>query len=436
MTAAGGRHGGGTGPMSHAELVEWLRGRLDDGAPAALVRFGDGEGKLLVAEQGDEGSMRLAVDKLGRETGRPFTPDEALEVKALVAFAFDEADLLGIGYGDRFVEEHKAWMDRLAAIYAERVAAGRQPARLAHCLFSHDLLGDLPRLLAGRRVSAISCRDIGRALEVDWGVEDVVTYQVPSQHLVRDVDGDYELAMHGAAIWPDVHDRIRSELTVREPGEVFLVGAGLFGKDLCIQVRRKGGIALDMGSALDRLAGKITRGPRRRVLDLYAGGMPVADIAAELRRRYGAEVDPEAISDGLDEAVDVGRWRGRRLRSAYSTVHVATVELNIVQDGAVRSRPLDLAFGARPDRLEPLGFWWQGADATEPLSAIAADLRRRGVRDVPRPRVEGSEGFAAPAVGEVRRLAARAVAARGGRFDDELDASRFVCLAMLRAARR
>lgn len=50
--------------------------------------------------------------------------------------------------------------------------------------------------------------------------------------------------MHGVRIWPDVHVRLRSELTVREPGEVFLVGAGVFGKDLCVRVRDRGGASL------------------------------------------------------------------------------------------------------------------------------------------------------------------------------------------------
>jgi hypothetical protein len=190
-------------------------------------------------------------------------------------------------------------MTKLAAVYAERLAAGRRPAILAQSLLSHEVVDRLPELLRGRRVSVISCRNVKPVLEADWGLDDVVVYQVPSQHAMRDVDGAYESALHGVPIWPDAHSRIRSELTVRERGEVFLVGAGLFGKDLCIRVRDLGGIALDLGSALDRVAGKITRGPRRRILDLYAGGMSVEDIAAQLQDLYGLRIDPQRVSKAM-----------------------------------------------------------------------------------------------------------------------------------------
>ena len=86
---------------------------------------------------------------------------------------------------------------------------------------------------------------------------------MPSQYVMRTVDDEYERALHGIPIWPDVVDRIRDELEVRQRGEVFLVGAGLFGKELCIRVRERGGIALDLGSCLDGMADKVTRGPNR-----------------------------------------------------------------------------------------------------------------------------------------------------------------------------
>lgn len=284
--------------ISRPELTEWIRQRVDERAPTAVVRFGDGEAQLLTADPADAGSMQLALDKLRKETGLPFSPEAALEIKALVALAFEQADVLGIRFYDGFSEESKRWLGKLAALHSEQLAAGRPAAVLAHCLVDWD---PLPELLAGRRVSVISCRDVKPALEAKWGLRDVAVYQVPSQHMVRDVDGAYESAMHEVPIWPDAHARIRSELTIRERGEVFLVGAGLFGKDLCIRVREHGGIALDVGSTLDQIAGKITRGPKRRVLDLHEGGMSVADIAADFHRTYGVRVDPERISAIVDE---------------------------------------------------------------------------------------------------------------------------------------
>jgi hypothetical protein len=52
---------------------------------------------------------------------------------------------------------------------------------------------------------------------------------------------------------------LEKRLAVRSRGEVFLVGAGLFAKHLCITIRDQGGIAIDIGSSLDAMAGKTTR---------------------------------------------------------------------------------------------------------------------------------------------------------------------------------
>jgi len=44
---------------------------------------------------------------------------------------------------------------------------------------------------------------------------------------------------------------------------LFIVAAGLFGKDLCITIQEKGGIAIDMGSSVDFWVKKRTRGKNK-----------------------------------------------------------------------------------------------------------------------------------------------------------------------------
>ncbi|MET0306458.1 MAG: hypothetical protein ABW196_09560 [Solirubrobacterales bacterium] len=279
--------------LSQHELLEWLRTRIEERTPTAVVRFGDGEEVLMGARADEAGSIAAAKQKLARHADQHFSAEAVLEIKRAIEQAFDEADALGILYGHELVEGQ---MNRLTRIYADRVRCGRKPAVLAHCLLSHDILDSLPGMLAGRRVSVISCRDVKPVLEAEWGVQDVPVYKVPSQHAQRDLDGAYEAALHDVPIWPDVHTRIREELTVRERGEVFLIGAGVFGKDLCIRVRDDGGVAVDLGSALDRVVGKITRGPRRLVASLHARGMSAAEIAIQLEGRFGVKIDREEVS--------------------------------------------------------------------------------------------------------------------------------------------
>lgn len=254
----------GSVSLSRKQTVRLVGSWVEEGTPAAVVRIGEGEGRLLAAHPGDDLSVRVAVRKLRRQTGMRFSMEEMFKVKALVMTAFDEADILGLHVSDNFSEEHREWGERIALIYADRVIRGRTPAYLAHCLLNHDLYDALPTLLSDQdRISVITCRDVAPRLQAEHQLAEVVTYQVPSQHAVREVDGRYEAAMHDVPMWPDFYRRLQKYVTVRAKGEVFLIGAGLFGKALCVQVRELGGIALDMGATLDQMAEKVTRGSGR-----------------------------------------------------------------------------------------------------------------------------------------------------------------------------
>lgn len=250
--------------LSRRQTVRLVRRCVEERTPLAVVRFGEGEARLLAADPDDPASVKAAIKKLRRQTGLTFSPEEMLKVKAMVAAALEQADVVGMRTSANFADEHRELGERIAAIYAEQVSRGREPAHVAHSLLHHDLRDALPELLSERqRLSVISCRDLGAALEAEHHLDHVSVHQIPSQYVVRDVDGPYEAAMHDVPIWPDFYRELRERIAVRETGEVFLVGAGLFGKDLCIRIRELGGIALDMGSTLDSMADKITRGRSR-----------------------------------------------------------------------------------------------------------------------------------------------------------------------------
>jgi Transposase, Mutator family/GT-D fold-like domain len=432
--------------MSKAELAAWLRRRVRERTPTAVVRFGDAEGRLLTCDPED------MLRELESESGLSLSLADVIEVRALVDWAFDEADVLGI-VTERLSDAHQKLMGKLAALYAERVAKGRPPAAFAHNMLGHHVVDELPELLAGRRAGVISCRDLGPVLEREWGLEEVNVYQVPSQYAMRDVDGAYEAAMHEVPIWPDAHAHVRAELTVRERGEVFLVGAGLFGKDLCIRVREQGGIALDMGSALDRLAGKLTRGPVRRVLALYAEGIPVSQIATTLERLFDVEVEHERVREAIANAAleHVEPWRARPLRPAYPTVCFDSLQAEVGDDRAFERRTCHLALGVAPDGYrDRLGIWWQGGEDVAFWRSVLQDLHRRGVRDLSILCGDAErEPLSQAARSVFPRAAVRTHAApiescaairkaieRHGRFTDEPAATTLVYLAFNRAESR
>lgn len=238
----------------------WIR----DATPAALIRFGEGEGRLLVADADNLDSARVAAKKLRRQTGQMLSVEDVLRIKSLVVHAFDEADVVGIKGSASFSDEHKVWVRRIEAFFKGRLEAGRSPAFVTHCLVNNDLRDALPLLLQNQgSVSLICCRDLGGLFETAFGIDDVAVYQVPSQFAMRDIDGAYEERLHGVPFWPDFFEGLQASIRVRKPGEVFLIGAGLLGKSLCLTVKERGGIALDLGSCLDGLAGQVTRGPGR-----------------------------------------------------------------------------------------------------------------------------------------------------------------------------
>ncbi|MGC1851314.1 MAG: hypothetical protein WA687_02610 [Solirubrobacterales bacterium] len=264
MSASPSAAENGSTQLSRRQTVRMVSRHIAEGRPIAVVRFGEGEARLLAADPANPTSMKAAIKKLRRQSGLTFSAKEMLKVKALLMNALDEADVVGLRTSKSFAEEHRELGELIASVYAERVAQGRRPGHLAHSLLNSDLCEALPALLAGQQqLSVVSCRDIGPILKADHNLTDITAYQVPSQYVVRDVDGPYEAALHDVPIWPEFYQRLRAELTVRSRGEVFLVGAGLFGKDLCIRIRELGGIALDMGSTLDAIASKVTRGRNR-----------------------------------------------------------------------------------------------------------------------------------------------------------------------------
>jgi len=132
-----------------------------------------------------------------------------------------------------------------------------------------------------------------------------------------------------------------------------------------------------------------------RVLDLYAGGMSVRDIAAHLQGLYGVDVGRDTISRVTDAVLeDVAAWRSRPLERVYAIVYFDAMHVKVREDRSVRTRACYLAVGVtvEGDR-EALGIWWQDTEGAKFWLAVLNDLQRRGVADVLIACVDGLTGF-------------------------------------------
>ena len=132
-----------------------------------------------------------------------------------------------------------------------------------------------------------------------------------------------------------------------------------------------------------------------RVLDLYAGGMSVRDIAAHLSGLYGTEIGRDTISRVTDAVLeDVQAWRTRPLEAVYPIVYFDALMVKVREDRSVRTRACYVAVGVtiEGDR-EALGIWWQDNEGAKFWLTVLNDLHRRGVRDVLIACVDGLAGF-------------------------------------------
>jgi hypothetical protein len=114
-----------------------------------------------------------------------------------------------------------------------------------------------------RSVSLVCGHDLAGPISRAFELDDVRLYKVPAQ-------AKFFFDENEEPHYPTAFERLRETIEVRWPGEVFLVGAGFLGKIYCGWIKRRGGVALDIGSVFDLWAGKHTRGSDPQVAARYA----------------------------------------------------------------------------------------------------------------------------------------------------------------------
>src|SRR5215207_5611774 len=73
-----------------------------------------------------------------------------------------------------------------------------------------------------------------------------------------------------------------------------------------------------------------------RVLDMYAGGMSVRDIASHLERLYGVQIGRDTISRVTDAVLeDIVAWRSRPLEAVYPIVYFDALQVKVCEDRSV-----------------------------------------------------------------------------------------------------
>ena len=132
-----------------------------------------------------------------------------------------------------------------------------------------------------------------------------------------------------------------------------------------------------------------------KIIALYARGMTVRDIQAQLQEIYGTEISAGLISEVTDEVLaEVKAWQSRPLDSMYPVIFLDALVIKIRQEGRVENRAVYVALGLNEEgQKEVLGLWSSANEGAKLWLAILTELKNRGLRDAYIICTDGLKGF-------------------------------------------
>jgi putative transposase len=139
-----------------------------------------------------------------------------------------------------------------------------------------------------------------------------------------------------------------------------------------------------------RLAGLDTK-----VIALYARGMTVRDIQAQLEEMYGVEISPALISNVTNAVMDeVKAWQNRPLDDVYPIVWFDALHVKVRHEQRVINKAVYLALAVNlSGQKELLGIWISPNEGAKFWLSIFTELKNRGMKDVFIACVDGLTGL-------------------------------------------
>jgi len=120
------------------------------------------------------------------------------------------------------------------------------------------------------------------------------------------------------------------------------------------------------------------------VISLYARGMSVEDISAQIKDIYGVSISPSSISNITDQVLgDVDEWQKRPLDTTYLIVWLDGISIKVRSNGKIVNKSVYLVIGLNTlGRKEVLGMWMHETESASFWMNVLNDLKMRGVQDV------------------------------------------------------
>ena len=132
-----------------------------------------------------------------------------------------------------------------------------------------------------------------------------------------------------------------------------------------------------------------------KVIAMYARGMTVRDIQAQLKELYGTDVSPTLISNITDAVHDeVKAWQTRTLDTVYPIIWFDALVVKVRDNQRVINKSVYLALGVNLDgQKELLGIWMSENEGAKFWLGILTELKNRGVQDIFIACVDGLTGM-------------------------------------------
>ena len=120
------------------------------------------------------------------------------------------------------------------------------------------------------------------------------------------------------------------------------------------------------------------------IVSLYAKGMSVSDIEAQIKEVYNFEVSPSTISRITDSITnDIVAWQNRPLEPVYLIVWMDGIVFKVREGSKVINKTVYIAVGLRRDgKKEVLGLWLGKNESAAFWMSVLTDMRARGVEDI------------------------------------------------------
>ena len=223
--------------ITEQDLADKIIAAVKTKTPFAVARYGDGEYAVAVP-------CRLTDLCYQKHLG--YIPDARSKktISRLIRDSIHGLDVIGIT-----TLQTRFWGD--SRVYFEGLSEQPIVSLDFHTFFNENHITE-QLIGAAEKVLYISGHTIN--FEKFKNLKDIIHIQIPLQHCKYPNQKPY---------WPDYFNRTMKYIASHDlTGYLCFIGAGFIGKPFMMAIKNQGGVAVDFGSNMDRLAGYVIRGAK------------------------------------------------------------------------------------------------------------------------------------------------------------------------------